>query len=629
MVGHGGGSSNKGRRRNDGGDNDGDGGDDNREPKLTDGTLVYFVLLLFGVATGQVQPVELVRAAGNARHYGFFASVMGQIYSVGVEWKYGLATAAEMASVTGGKRRGGGGSGDGGPVTRLSSTIAAVLARKNATTTTTTSAADHKGGGDAGEFSFMLARMAQVMRLGDDLAGFFRQELDTVIDAYRSAYERAMKSMELVLEMYSTMMSTASFMIAAMVIMSMIYGGGDSNGDSGSGIGGSTAQVLAVVVAINSALAAFVFMAYMIFPRDRLTVKAPGWLRRQAVMMSAVSVAILVALLVIVAAGGTVAPLAPLASTIPATLAVSAAGVPLLIPGIRARRIEGRIRSLDDSYASFARHFCDIYSTVGSVGGALRSVLRSDFGQLTPHIRDMYTRVINRVSARQALELMSSDVNSASVSAGNAVLASCIEKGADMREVGGRLSDVALMFAAVKKKRQQSAKAFESTVLIMHVLTLTVFALMNRLIGFFQFFFTAQQHILASGGAAAGAGGSGAARSIIAVSSIDPSVMALILPAEAAALAVMNSLALKVYQGGLYYTALFNIGLFMAVGGVILYGADMMLGNMLDSIIDLKGLEDMTATATTTTATATTTATTPATTAGDSSSDSSGSGVSG
>ena len=151
-------------------------------PSKVDETFVYFTLLLFGISTGQILPSDLVKTAGMSKHYGYYASAFEKVYLLGVKWQYGLARASETVGVS----------------------------LKNE------------------EFKLLLMKLAQVLRLGEDLSIFFKHEMDAVISGFVSAYERSMKSMDLLLEMYSTMMSTSSFLVSSMVLLTMISGGGAS-----------------------------------------------------------------------------------------------------------------------------------------------------------------------------------------------------------------------------------------------------------------------------------------------------------------------------------------------------------------------------------------------------------------
>ncbi|MEM3094731.1 MAG: hypothetical protein QXX64_03730, partial [Nitrososphaera sp.] len=132
-------------------------------PKRVDETIVYFSLLLFGISTGQIQPSDLIKTSGNTKQYGYYSQIFAKIHLLGVKWQYGLAKACELV------------------------------------------AAEIK----AEEFKLLLMKLAQVLRLGEDLSTFLSQELQAVMHGYITTYERAMRSLDMLLDMYSTMMSTS------------------------------------------------------------------------------------------------------------------------------------------------------------------------------------------------------------------------------------------------------------------------------------------------------------------------------------------------------------------------------------------------------------------------------------
>lgn len=477
-------------------------------PKRVDETIVYFSLLMFGISTGQIQPSDLIRTSGNTKQYGFYSQTCSKIYMLGVKWQYGLAKACEMV------------------------------------------ARDVK----AEEFKLLLMKLAQVLRLGEDLSIFLGQELHAVMHGYISGYERSMRSMDMLLEMYSTMMSTSSFLVASMAMLTMISGGGDSS-----------QLVVTVTIAILLGLTSFVAMAYFLFPKDRIMIKGENAdvakIKKMLMMSMGLGVSIGIGLTIL--------------NILPMPLVISAAGAPLIIPGILARKLDAKIRKLDDYYPSFARHLGDVYATVGSLGQSLKSVLRSDFGILSRHIEAMANRVMSRIKIEDAFDLFSTDTGSILIASGNDVMANSLVKGANMLEVGSKLSDITTKFLEIRRKRQQSAKAFESTILIMHVLTLAVFSLINRLLHFLAQYFEMQK-MVTDGGA-----------SVLTIGSADATLMGIILSVLAIALAGINAMALKVSQGGLFHTVWFNMAILLVLGGIVVYGVDTFLNGMIGNILDI------------------------------------------
>jgi flagellar protein FlaJ len=481
-------------------------------PKRVDDAIVYFTILLFGISTGQIQPSDLMRTAGTTKHYGYYSDTFMKIHMLGVKWQYGLAKACEVV------------------------------------------AADTKGE----DFKLLLMKLAQVLRLGEELSVFFKQELDAVMSGFSSTYERSMRSMDMLLEMYSTMMSTSSFLVSSMALLTMISGSG----------GDSSQLVVTVTFAILLGLISFVLMAYFLFPTDRLMLNNdhPDVARIKKKLMMSIGIG----------AGAGVA--IGFIGVIPIPLVISIAGAPLILPGLMAQKLDGKIRKLDDYYPAFVRHLGDVYATVGSLGASLKSVLRSDFGVLSPHIAAMANRVSSRIKIEDAFDYFSQDTGSVLIGAGNTTMSNAMVKGANMMEVGTKLSEITMKFLEMRRKRLQSARAFETTIIIMHVLTLAVFSLINRLLQFLTEYFAMQSTITENG------------TNLIPINPGDGALVGMILPALAIALAAINAMALKVSQGGFFHTIWFNMAILMILGGIVTYGVDVFLEQMIGEVLDIDSL---------------------------------------
>jgi archaeal flagellar protein FlaJ len=475
-------------------------------PQKLDETVVYFTVLLYAISTGETLATDLVRTAGSASQYPYFSRIMSQIYTLGIKWQYGMAKAAEITANT----------------------------------------------VKFAEFKLFLMKLAQVLRLGEDLRIFLKHELNAVYASYAAEYERSMKSMDMMLEMYSTIMSTSSFMTASVMIMVMISGGG----------GNGSNTLVTVMVAILIGLAAFVFLLFMFFPKDRLIITrgnpAVEKLRKKSFIFLALSAGL---------AGGII-----VSGVLPMELAVTVSAAPFFIMGLSARKVELQVRKIDDYYPAFVRHLGDVYSTVGSLGQSLRSVLRSDFGALNIHVKAMSNRVAMRTKIEDVFELFTKDTSSALVSAGNAVLAYSIIKGANMLEVGITLSEISSKFLEIRRKREQSSKALETNILIMHVLTLVVFGLMTKLVGIMNKFFSA---------------GSNFGSNAFALSAIDPVVLNMLIIILAFALSGLNALVVKISQGGLFHTIWFNLAILLSISGVLIYATDQFIGQALGNVLDI------------------------------------------
>ena len=207
--------------------------------------------------------------------------------------------------------------------------------------------------------------------------------------------------------------------------------------------------------------------------------------------------------------------------------------------------MEKKIKYANEWYPPFIRHFGEILATVGSMGQALDSVLRSDFGPLQKHVIGLKNRVKNKVEQSMGFDLFSRDTGSEIIANGNQVISKSLDKGGDMNETADQVASITIKINELRAKREQTAKTFESIIIVLHILTLAVFGIMNKLTSiFFELI-----------------GSIDASNSAFALSPIDPVFMNQMLPILVLMTSVLSSVALKVAQGGLYKTVFFHIAL--------------------------------------------------------------------
>ena len=474
--------------------------------KKNDEKFLYFITFLYSISTGEVLVIDLVKTAQHSA-YGKYSQAIKDAYRLGVGWAYGMATALEMVAIK-----------------------------------VSTDKTD--------QLKQLLVKFAQVVRLGDELKIFFKAELKSTLLNFIIVYERKLENQKLFLEMFYTLMSTATFMIAANSVMTMLTGA-------------DSAEMILVysLFGVTFSMGMFVFMMYMLFPRDKLayTTEADDLKFRIKVYIS-------------IGAGAGIAIALILSEVVPLTLVVGISLAPLFYPGLLARKMEKKIKYANQWYPSFIRHFGEILATVGSMGQALDSVLRSDFGPLQKHVIALKNRVKNKVAQDMCFDLFSRDTGSELIANGNEVISASIDKGADMNEAADQVASITIKLNELRAKREQISKTFESIIIILHVLTLAVFGLMHKLT---SIFFELINTVDVSNGA-------------FALSPIDPEFMNQMLPIMILMTSVLSSLALKVAQGGLYKTVFFHLALLGVLGSITAYSMNALLADFLeDSILDL------------------------------------------
>ena len=395
----------------------------------------------------------------------------------------------------------------------------------------------------------LLVKFAQVVRLGDELKIFFQNELKSTLLNYAIIYERKLENEKLFLEMFYTLMSTTVFMIAANSIMTMLTGAVSAE-----------YILLLSITGVAISMSMFVFIMYIMFPRDPL-----GFNTADENLKFRIKVYLSIG------AGSAIAIVLLVSQVVPLTLVVGFSLAPLFYPGLLARKAEKQIVHINTWYPEFIRHFGEIYATVGSMGLALDAVLRSDFGSIQKSVIALKNRIKNKVDQRLAFDLFSRDTGSELIKNGNMVISMAINKGSNMNDSGDTIATITLKFNELRAKRAQIAKTFESVIIVLHILTVAVFGLMNKLTTiFFQLIDTVD-----------------VSNNAFNLSPIDPAFMDMILPVLIIMTSVISAMALKVSQGGLYKTVFYHIALLGVLGSVTAFAMNSLLADYLEtSILD-------------------------------------------
>ncbi|MDE2589845.1 MAG: flagellar assembly protein FlaJ [Patescibacteria group bacterium] len=468
--------------------------------KRADDEFVYFMAFLYALSTGEVGSVDLIKTAQSSG-YGKYSDTFKDVFRLGVGWGYGLARSCEMIAI--------------------------------------------KFKDNADPLKQLLVKLAQVIRLGDELRTFFTDEMSATIHNFTIKYERNLETQKLFLEMFYTISSTAVFMISGNSIMTMLMGSSDSQ-----------SVFLISFIGVIASMGSFIVIMYMIFPRDRISVGDHAKMQKFRMF-----------LYMAIGMGVSIGIVLGITNIVPLPLVAVISTAPLFIPGYFAKKMETELQALDEWYPSFVRHFGEIYMMVGSMGQTLDAVLRSNFGPLQKQIIAFKNRIKNRIKPEVGFELFSREAGTAIIVAGNTIMANAMLKGSNMNDVGNKVSEISLKLNELRAKRRQTSRTFETIVLVLHALTMAIFGLMNKLIEIFNTMVTGTQ----------------ISNNAITLSPIDPHFMAVMMPFVIIVTSAINGLAIKVGQGGLFKTVWFNIAMLSALGGVAMYGTSMALSKFLEN----------------------------------------------
>lgn len=392
------------------------------------------------------------------------------------------------------------------------------------------------------EFNRFLVRLSQLINLGEELSEHLFTEVNLILQNYVADYNRKMESIKLFMGMFNSIMSISAFMVGATSILNMM-----SNSSDG--------DVFVTTLTVSMfALAVYVVMMYLMFPQGKIVNENPDDVRKIKTMTYlAVIVGIIISILGFVI------------DELPLVIAVGLAGIPLIIPGYLARKLENNVKLIDQWYPIFVKDFGNVYNTIGTVNRSLKTLMRSDFSLISPHLKRMYNRSKNRTDISLMFELFALETNSHMIKSGNEILKHSLRNGANMASVGQSVHNIFAKIIELRKIRDQTSKSFFSMIVIMHVLSLFIFALIIKISTIFTNIFEKVDGFQAP----------------FEFAPLDPIVVEYLLPIILIVFSLINGMAIKVGEGGYYKTLLFYLGILLVSGGFTLYLSDFMIGQIL------------------------------------------------
>lgn len=305
-------------------------------------------------------------------------------------------------------------------------------------------------------FKEFLIRFSQSISYGDSITEFLERELKTASAIFQSTNERKQESMNTFLSLYGTLNSALVFLMVDVTIMSVLY-------SINSDLIVLLTAALGVVSGMMTLTIYFVYKPFskMIFPS-------------RAYAMAVVALA------------ATLAPILIFRTPI----VIFGSSVVLICLGIYFRIMERAEEKIERDYLVFVRYFSRTYVAVGTVPHSLLGVLRGELGSMRPLVKRMYNRCLLGIDKRKLFTLMSEESRSQMVMMGNAVMGSTLEAGGDVGFIGNTLSVLMEMILNIRIRREQNAKAFETTIYTMQMTSAAVGGALIAVVGVFAQLFS-------------------------------------------------------------------------------------------------------------------------------------------
>jgi flagellar protein FlaJ len=323
-----------------------------------------------------------------------------------------------------------------------------------------------------------LVRLGSVLAVGEDVELFLRTEYMTIISEYETHYNRVVDGARVFLGVYTSMLAASIFMLANFLLMAFFFGGSTSI---------LVMSFLLVIVTVGSVA----FLVFFLMPKEAFENKSKPRPKIYKVIdllsLSAIFGTILVLFIVVRKMGLTGYSLA---------IILSVSGLLFLPPGFLAKRIEKRIREVDDFFPIFIRSYGMHLQTVPQMARALKPLLAAELGKLNTILERLYTRLENGIDPRVAWKFFSIETGSELARRSIRIFLDTVEKGGRVAEVGALLSDHHNTIVRLRKSRFQVGKTFETTTYMLHLSNVLITMFITSLLrNFTDILSTVQAHL--------------------------------------------------------------------------------------------------------------------------------------
>ena len=230
-------------------------------------------------------------------------------------------------------------------------------------------------------FSRFLERMGISLSFNADMQKFFMDEQKAMMDSYQIVYTESLERIKLIQEMYVSLMLSFAFLLSTILLLPFL-----------TGLDPAVMMQFGFVGLILLNIMMGVFIKFFI-PHDKLF-HSLGYDEGRKTMIKWFGVSLIFVLLLIPVVWN---------FQVPFMLKLAIVGLPLLLSGWYAKKVEKEIYNRDILYPSFIRSFGDVHQ---SKGGTLTTTIET----LLPHNFGILDGMLNRVYKR--LKITSDKFNS-------------------------------------------------------------------------------------------------------------------------------------------------------------------------------------------------------------------------
>lgn len=293
-------------------------------------------------------------------------------------------------------------------------------------------------------FEDFLARFGHAINSGQDFEDFVKNESETVMNNFETAYISSLYTFDLYKDMYVSLLLAFAFMITFIMIMPVL-------------ISINVLSVLSLsLITIILGESMLVYGIKIVLPNDPIWhdtgIKTELQLKiRRVFIYASIAAAVIFAALYVTR----------FIFELPFYLALAMIVTPFFFPGYIGSKAEKKVMKKDEMFGSFIRSLAGSASARGNmVIEALKSIVLHDFGTLTKDIRNLYNRLAYRINSIQAWRYFSADTGSHLIEVFSESFVESIDLGADAAKAGTVVADNFDRVIRLRKRRHASVNSY-------------------------------------------------------------------------------------------------------------------------------------------------------------------------
>ena len=406
------------------------------------------------------------------------------------------------------------------------------------------------------ELKELLFRLSQAIGVGLPVKDFAAIEYSKFLVVFQDEYERAMDRLRRLCEAYSAMLTASAFISVAMMLVSMIYGA-----SSPTTILSLTALMITATIFLT------LYLMFRSSPHSKvvtLSELSPRKLRQierlvPSLMLLSGVVATVPSVLFILGFLKIPSVLEAsifLSKCLPIPLPLMIAGVPLLVVGLKGKRLVEEIKLMDTYYPVFIKTLGDAAAVSGSINEAVKAVVYNDYGPLTPLVKRLYKRLKMGIKTEIGWRLFEKESGSDLINQSTEVFFNAVKNGGRAKESALALFDFASLILNLRKKRSQVVGFLKGLVFPLQATLISVLTLMKALMSiFFEFARLVSSYVSFIG-------------------YVEESLMLIFLLSVTLILTFGNIMALHLVEGEAHSSMAYYGGVLLLIAGVIMWLVD-------------------------------------------------------